>query len=69
MSQNISYSGSRFSPMFEDGMFRYRISAPVIRPRTDLSFTSKFLFSPNLDRFRHFRRLPSILRDCNGYAA
>ena len=51
MNQSVSYSGTHFSPVFEDGMFRYRISAPVIRPRTDLSFTSKLLFSPNLDRF------------------
>lgn len=51
MLQNMSYSGTHFSPIFEDGMFRYRISAPVIRPRTDLSFTSKSVFLPNLDRF------------------
>jgi hypothetical protein len=37
--------------MFEDGMFRYRISVPVSRPHTDLSFTSKSVFSPNVDRF------------------
>jgi hypothetical protein len=50
-NERVLYSGPQFSPMFEDGMFRYRVSAPVIKPLVDLSFTSRVPFTPNRDRF------------------
>jgi len=51
MSGDVVYSGMHFSPAFEDGMFRYRMSAPVIKPIFDLTFATTSVFSSHLDRF------------------
>jgi hypothetical protein len=64
---DFTYGGPSFEPMFNDGMFRWRISAPVVIPASELPNISNTDFiSSSRDRFAvmgDYQNLSAIIED------